>query len=35
MLVGWVNRRDNEEEYRRKEEESAEGKTVRCTNKEG
>lgn len=34
-LIGWANRRDNGEEYRRKEEESAEGKTVRCTNKEG
>jgi hypothetical protein len=35
MLIGWVNRRDNGEECRRKEEESAEGKKVRCTNKEG
>lgn len=35
MLIGWVNRKANGEEYRRKEEESAEGKTVRCTNIEG
>ena len=35
MLIGWVNRRDNGKEYGRKDEESAEGMTVRCTNKEG
>lgn len=35
MLIGLANKKDNGEEYKIKEEGSGEGKTVRCTNKEG